>query len=116
MIVKVLSFALLVTACYLGWWAAEYAQPIWYLAALLLASCGTGLLLGRTWASYLWYAIGLGVAAVWLLRIFELALNGWPVTGNLETVISLLPGAVLLIACIGGSFAVRRAPKQQRRH
>lgn len=116
MIVKALSIVLLLTACYLCWWAAHYVQPLWYVAALVLTFCGTGLLLKRTWASYLWYAIGSGVSAVWLLTIARLALNGWPVAGKTETLISLIPGALLLLVCVGGSLAVRRDLKQTRPH
>jgi hypothetical protein len=112
MIVKALSIVLLLTACYLCWWAVHYAQPLWYVAALVLMFCGTGLLLKRTWASYLWYAIGAAVSTVWLMTIVRLALNGWPVAERTVTVISLIPGALLLLVCAGGSLAVRRDLKQ----
>lgn len=108
MIVKALSTLLLLAAFYLCWWAFAYAQPIWYLAALVPGSCGAGLFFRRAWASYLWYVIASGVTAVWLLTMVRLALNGLPVVGRLETLISLLPSALLLLVCIGGSVVVRR--------
>lgn len=112
MIVKALVLILLLTAGYVCWWATQYAQPGWYTAAVVLISCGTGLLRKRAWAKYLWYAIGSGVSAIWILTILRLAANGWPVAGNAETVISLIPGALLLLVCVGGILAVRRDFRQ----
>lgn len=39
--------------------------------------------------------------------IVRLALNGWPAAGTLDTLISLLPGSLLLLVSVGGSLAVR---------
>lgn len=114
MIVKLLSIVLLLTACYLCWWTAKYAQSFWHLATLVLTACAIGLLFKRDWASYLWYGIGSVVTAVWLLNIMQLALDGWPVAGTVDTIISLLPGALLLFVCIGGSMAVRHDLRQRR--
>jgi hypothetical protein len=112
MIVKALALILLLTAGYLCWWATQYADPVWYVGAVVLTFSGTGLLLKRVWAKYLWYAIGSGVSAIWLVTILRLALNGWPVAGKAETVISLIPGALLLLVCVGGILAVRRDFRQ----
>lgn len=114
MIVKLVSIVLLLSACYLCWWAAEYTQPFWYLAPLVLTSCAIGLLFKRNWASYLWHGISSVVTAVWLLNLVQLALDGWPVAGTVDTIISLLPGALLLFVCIGGSLAVQHDLRQRR--
>lgn len=114
MIVKALSIVLILIALYFYWWAFHHAQPLWHVGGLVLTVCGAGLSLNRGWASYLWYAIASGASVVYLLTLVRVALHGWPAAEITEIVISLIPGALLLLVCVGGSLAVRRELKQAR--
>ena len=108
MILKLLAGILILIACYLSWWAIAYSAPIWFFAASIPALCGVGLTLHRYWACYLWYLIAVGISTWWIFSTVQLALTGWPVHGAVETIFSLLPGALLLVVCFCGSLAVRR--------
>lgn len=112
MILKFLAVLLVLIAGYLCWWAMEHSAAIWFLAASILLLCGVGLSLRRYWASYLWYSLAIGTSLWWVFTISRLALHGWPVHGAEDTIISLLPGMLLLVVCIGGSLAVRKEYKQ----
>ena len=104
--IKLISFFLLLIASYLGWWAVTYAAVEWWCGTLLFATCAVGLLLRWKAAKYLWNTIALVVSLGWLISIVRLVLKGWPTSDYLDTVISLIPGALLLIVCLAGSRAV----------
>lgn len=112
MIVKLLAFLLILVAGYLSWWAIEYAAPVWFLAAVLALVCGAGLIFRHRWASFLWYSLAFVTSAWWIFTILRMAFNGWPVQPTEETLISVIPGALLLVVCVGGTLAVRRKFRQ----
>jgi hypothetical protein len=104
--IKLISFFLLAIASYLGWWAVTYSAVEWWCGTFLLATCAVGLLLRWNAAKYLWNTIALSASFGWLISIGRLVLKGWPTGGYLDTVISLIPGALLLIVCLACSQVV----------
>jgi hypothetical protein len=108
MTVKILAFLSILYACYIGWMALKFLAPFWFLWAVILAGCGMGLIRRRKWAKWLWYACSASVSLSWLSSVIPLAIKGWSYEDFAHTIISLIPGALLLFICIGGSFAVRR--------
>jgi hypothetical protein len=106
--VKVFASILISLAAYLVLWALKNASITWLIAALLPLVCGLGLFFRRGWAAYLWYVLAVGSSIWWLGSVIYLAVQGWPVEGRAPTIISLLPGAFLLAACLAGSIVVRR--------
>ncbi|WP_041741051.1 hypothetical protein [Collimonas fungivorans] len=104
--IKLISFFLLLIASYFGWWAITYAAVEWWCGTFLLAACAVGLLLRWKAAKYFWNTIALVASLGWLISIVRLVLKGWPTGDYLDTVISLIPGALLLTVCFAGSQAV----------
>ena len=108
MTVKILAAFLLLVSGYLAWWAVSYAQLLWLLPAALSLAAGVGLFLRKPWSQFLWFAIALSATVFWLVSVTRVALSGWPYPDMLGSIISLIPGALLLALCIGGSVAVHK--------
>ena len=88
--------------------------PFWWFAGAAFVVCAAGLFLGKRWGALLWYAIALTVSCAWLVSVVRVALDGWPYPGVLESLISLVPGLLLLLVCVGGSVAVARDFRRAR--
>ena len=108
MIVKVLAAFLLLVSAYLGWWAVSSAAPFWLVPAVVSLVAAIGLLRGRRWAQYLWYAMSAIASLLWVFSVVHLALSGWPHETVLASAISLTPGLLLLLVCVGGSIVIAR--------
>jgi hypothetical protein len=108
MIINMLGFLSILYACYVSWVALEFSAPFWFLEAAIFAGCGIGLVLRYKWAKWLWYGCSASISIWWLSTVVFLALKGWPDEDVSDTIISLIPGALLLFVCIGGSVAVSR--------
>ena len=108
MVSKLLGSFLLIVSAYLGWWAVSSTAWLWLLPALVAFLCAIGLFMQKRWAQYLWHVIALVSCAWWLVSVVLVAVSGWPHATTLDSVISLLPGLMLLAVCIGGSVAIAR--------
>jgi hypothetical protein len=108
MIVKILAAFLLSVSGYLAWWAVSYLELLWLLPAVVSFVAGIGLFLRKAWSQFLWYAIALAVSVFWIVSVVRIALSDWPDPDILGSIISLIPGALLLALCAGGSVAVYR--------
>jgi hypothetical protein len=106
--VRFLSAFLLLVAAYLAWWAIAYGGVVWGLGAVVSLATSVGLFTGRSWGRLLWYLVALTVGSAWIASIGRHALTGWPYSDLPRTLISLLPGLLLLVICGGGSLAVAR--------
>ena len=104
--VRLLALLLLGAACYMAWWAVSYAVPVWWFAAALAGACGIGLLFNKRWSQPLWHVLALLVSVAWLISVAKVALAGWPHDSALRSVVSLVPGLLLLFVCAGGSIIV----------
>ena len=108
MIVKILGMLLIVASGYLAWWAISYASWLWLIPSAFAFVGAIGLFLNKRWGSYVWYAIALITSAWWLQSIVKLLISGWPEESVFNTGISLIPGLLLLVVCVGGSIAVAK--------
>ena|SRR5882672_3844965 len=109
MIIKTLAAFLVVVSAYLGWWAVSSAVLLWLLPSVVALVAAVGLLLHKSWAPYLWYAIALTASLLWLVSVVREAFSGWPHERLLDSAISLLPGLFLVTVCAFGSLAVFRS-------
>ena len=108
MIIKVLAAFLLLVSAYLGWWAVSSAAPLWLAPAVVLLVAAIGLLRGQRWAQYLWYAMSAVASLLGVFSVVRVALSGWPHGTVLASAISLTPGLLLLLVCVGGSIAIAK--------
>jgi len=108
MVVNILAVLLAFLSAYLGFWAVSYNVPLWWLGSIVVFVVALGLLLRKHWAQYAWYILTLLAVTAWLGSIGRVAITGWPYSSAMSTVLSLLPGALLLLVCIGGSHFVAR--------
>jgi hypothetical protein len=67
-----------------------------------------GLLRLHAWARYLAYLFAAGLSLSWLYVVWQVGSRGWPFGDWFHTLISLVPGACLLVICAGGSYVVHR--------
>jgi hypothetical protein len=81
-------------------------------AALLTAG---GLLLLKPWARPLAYFFAAGLALGWLYAVGQVIQRGWPYRDWLPSVLSLVPGVLVLIVCAGGSWLVHTEYRQHGR-
>ncbi len=80
--------------------------------ALVIAG---GLLCLTVWAKYLAYFFAVGLALSWAYAVWQVISRGWPYDDWLTTVVSLIPGAFLLIICAGGSWVIHKQYRQRTR-
>lgn len=93
------------------WHMDSYWFLIWVVSCLLAA---VGLVLSKAWSQYFVYLVALFTAGGWTYVVATVALNGWPYHDTKSTVISLIPGIVLVLTCILISVYVFIYFKKQR--
>lgn len=98
-----------------GYWAVletlkseNSIDPFSLVFASLSLIAAIALYLRKNWSKYLIYSIALLTSGTWLLAIYVVAQNGWPYATIQETIISLIPGFLLLTICICGSIVVHK--------
>jgi hypothetical protein len=106
--IRLLAVFLVIVAGYVGWWSITSGQLLWLVAASVALVGAVGLALRRRWSQYLWYLIALSASVLWVVTVVRIAMSGWPHNDVVSSVISLVPGLLLLTVCIFGSIAVRR--------
>ncbi len=108
MTIRLLALFLVIVAGYVGWWSITYGQSLWLVVVFVALIAAVGLALRRRWSQYLWYLIALGASVLWIVTLVRVVITGWPYHDVVSSVISLVPGLLLLTVCIFGSIAVRR--------
>ena len=58
--------------------------------------------MGRRWGAYLWFLLAVGTTLWWLAGLAHVIESGWPHSGILDSIISLLPGLFLTGVCVSG--------------
>ena len=101
----VLSLAL---SGYLAWWGITMAAPVWLVLSVVLFITALGLFRSKRWSQYLWHSLSGAAVLLWSISLIRLVVSGWPYSGALESAVSLLPGAALLVVCVAGSFVIRK--------
>ena len=91
------------------------AAWFWILLSIVALIGTIGLYLHQRWAQYFWHGIALVACVWWVASVLQVAISGWPHQSIVSSLVSLLPGLLLLTVCIGGSFVIakhyRRASK-----
>ena len=108
MVIKLLATFLVVVSAYLGWWAVSAASFLWLLPAVVSLIAAVGLFLSKRWSQYLWHVMALAVSLSWVVSVVRVALSGWPYDSALSSVVSLVPGLLLVAVCAGGSAVVAK--------
>jgi len=108
MVIKLLATFLLIVSAYIVWWAFSYAAWLWLLPAMGALACAIGLYWYKPWAHYFWHGIALAASAWWMVSTLRASISGWPQQTISNSVISLLPGLLLLAVCIGGSVVIAK--------
>lgn len=74
-----------------------YQNYAWAIGSLIAA---IGLLLNKKWSQYLVYFFASVTSILWLYILWFINSNGWPHDDVANTIISLIPGVLLLMVCI----------------
>jgi uncharacterized membrane protein YjjP (DUF1212 family) len=112
MAVNLLAVLLVLFAAYIGWWAVSFSAPLWWLASGVAFVAAMGLLRRKRLAQFAWHVIAFIVSIAWVVSVVRVALAGWPHSKIWSSIISLVPGMLLLLVCGCGSYVV--AQKYQR--
>ena len=99
---------LLIVAAYVGWWSIISGALVWLLGSAVALLGAIGLFLRKRWGQYLWYAIALAASVLWIASVIRVAVSGWPYDDLTDSVVSLIPGVLLVTVCVLGSIAVSR--------
>jgi len=78
-----------------------------FLGILCIAT-SLGLAFGARWARPLSQALLLVIVAAWFYVLITFSIPNWPHDDVASSVLSLLPGAVLVMVCLGVLTALRR--------
>jgi hypothetical protein len=108
MALRLLSGFLVIIAVYLIWWSVTYDHLPWLAGAAICLVAAVGLWIRKRWAQYLWHSIAATVCVLWVITVVRVATSGWPYNDPVSSLISLIPGLLLVIVCAFGSLAVRR--------
>jgi len=108
MVLNLVALVLSGFAVYLGWWAVAFAAPLWWLASAVTGIAAYGLFRRAGWAQFAWHTIALLVSLAWVASVVHTAMVGWPYASVASSVISLVPGLLLLVVCEAGSLVVAR--------
>jgi hypothetical protein len=107
-IIVLLGILMIVLAAWVAYKSIA-AGPLWWLLFGLIAlTGGVGLLLRKPWSQYPVFAVAASEVGLWFYAVARVALEGWPYADPLNSIISLVPGIMLLVICVGGSVVVRQ--------
>jgi hypothetical protein len=110
--VKLLAVAVFLFAAFFTITSALALAYIPALVSLVGAIRAVGLFSSHPRSRLLVYGASAFVAVSWLALIGRMALSGWPVPGLGQTLISLIPGLLLLSICIGCAVLAARHPSR----
>jgi hypothetical protein len=81
---------------------------IWFLIwAALCFGAAIGLALSKSWGRHLVYVVAACTAVGWALYVGYIAVQGWPYHDVERSIISLLPGLLLVLVCVLAIVFVR---------
>ena len=89
-------------------WLALTSQYWFLLWTVACYAAAVGLALSKGWSRYLVYLVAAFTAGGWLYAVATLAASRWPYPDTLSSVISLVPGMLLVALCVLCSVFVRR--------
>jgi hypothetical protein len=90
-----------------GAYSSQNLSPI--VGGLLAIVASVGLFLRRSWSQYFVYAVSTLSVLSWLWAIWMVVQHGWPYLTVAESLISLIPGIVLVFLAVGISVVAQRA-------
>lgn len=76
---------------------------IWAAVAFITAA---GLFFNKSWSQYLVYFFAITMSAQWIYVVWLINRNGWQYDDSKSIIISLLPGILLIAACVCSSIYV----------
>ena len=101
-----LVVALVAYGAYTAWLAM--AASVWFVLWAVPCLAGAiGLALGKSWSRYFVYLVAICTALGWLAFVGSAAMRGWPYHDVTRSVISLIPGLLLVAVCVLAIVFVR---------
>lgn len=89
----------------------DYRYLVWVIGCFTAA---VGLILSKSWSQYLVYLVSLATAGGWAYTVIQITMNDWHYSGVQETIISLIPGFLLVSVCVLFSVFVYKYFNKQR--
>jgi uncharacterized membrane protein AbrB (regulator of aidB expression) len=104
---KIINATLIILGAYSIWFSLPNSQWLYMIYGIVLLICGIGLSFKKLWSKFLYYFLAFGTSALWLFVVCLQFINGkFPHNSFLESFISLVPGGLLLIFCVGSCLIV----------
>jgi hypothetical protein len=95
-------------ALYCCWTLLYRLSPLAIVVAGICGAAAVGLWLRRPWSRWIVYLIAAGLCLYFTRYLWRLVQAGWPYEDWTRSVVSLLPGSVLLVFGIGAAVHVGR--------
>ena len=95
-----------------GMYAVQYSSLFFAVTCLMAAASAILLGLLRPAARYLFYVTAALIAYWWIEAVIAVIREGWPYMDPISSVVSLIPGALLISICVFGSVYVHRITKR----
>ena len=89
----------------------DYRYLIWVIGCFTAA---VGLIFSKSWSQYLVYLISLSTAGGWAFVVIHMAINDWHYSGVQQTILSLIPGLLLVSVCVLFSVFVYKYFNKQK--
>ncbi|HEY0683862.1 MAG TPA: hypothetical protein VGD45_16135 [Steroidobacter sp.] len=112
---KLISLFFGLHAAYCFWGVYEYLSLSALLSGCLSAAAAIGLWREKRWAQYVVYFISASIGLYFGWYMWGLVGSGWPYQDTVRSVISLIPGTLILMFGIGASAHVFRVFRLKKR-
>jgi hypothetical protein len=102
---KILAFFIALYGIYNFWAAFHYGMLFYFVSGIVVIMGSVGLFFRISWTQYLIYLLSSVMIIQWFYLFWkQIEAGNWPYEELLETIISLFPGACIIIICIFTSF------------
>ena len=112
--IRFLAILLAAFSTYSLWVAQVYGRWGYALFGIIGLVTGVALWLKKPWSQYLAYVLGALFIGSWMFTVWEVYERGWPYEGTLQTLLSLVPGILMVIIVLGSCFVVGKSFSRER--
>ena len=112
--IRFLAIVLTVYSSYSLWVAQVYSRWGYAVFGVIGLVTAVGLWLKKPWSQYLAYVLGALFIGTWMFIVWQINVQGWPYEDTMQSVISLVPGVLMIIVVLGSCFVVWRVFRRER--
>jgi hypothetical protein len=112
--IRFLAIVLTAYSTYSLWAAQMYGRWGYALFGVVGLFTAVALWLKKPWSQYLAYVLGALFIGTWMFAVWQVYERGWPYKGTLQTIVSLVPGLLMVFVVLGACFVIWKAFPRER--